>query len=72
MNEGFGKAFYRKGNSVNHWTPKTEVAVLLISERMTTHPIPNYPTIRVEACCQSRMCCGMQDGNCHFGSRHQP
>ena len=29
MNEGFGKDFYRKGNSVkshsmNRWTPKTE------------------------------------------------
>ena len=45
---------------------------LLISEGMTTHPIPNYPTTRVEACCQSKVCCGMRDGNRHFGSRQQP
>ena len=31
---------------------------LLISERKTTPPTSIYPTIRVEACCRSMMCCG--------------
>ena len=40
MNQGFGKDFYRKGNSVKRFGPFTEPRRTLKTENCCPHPLP--------------------------------
>ena len=45
VNEGFGKEFYRKGNSVKRFRPVSESLQTLNIEIFCAHPLPKSPLL---------------------------